>query len=114
MKKPLQNFVNETVKEVWGETMNRRLSENLTGERERLLSCSATFATYDNFVVLRSYNTEVAIFDLRTNTLYDALRMVYGYTSTSAQHIAKFRNVMRERYLLGWDEIRELRYYPVA
>ena len=32
----------------------------------------------------------MAAIDVRTDTLYDFLRYVYGYTSTSAQHIAKF------------------------
>ena len=32
----------------------------------------------------------MAAIDVRTDTLYDFLRYVYGYTSTSAQHISKF------------------------
>ena len=42
------------------------------------------------YYVLRSYNTIVAAIDVSNDTLYDFLRYVYGYTSTSAQHIAKF------------------------
>ena len=63
----------------------------------RLRSCSATvFDLVDDttgevlYHVLRSYNTIVAAIDVRTDTLYDFLRYVYGYTSTSAQHISKF------------------------
>ena len=37
---------------------------------------------------LISYNTSVAI--IKGATCYDFLRKVYGYTATSAQHIAKF------------------------
>lgn len=62
-----------------------------------LRSCSAEVApAIDNetgeilYYVLRSYHTIVAIIDIKTDTLYDFLRYVYGYTSTSAQHIAKF------------------------
>lgn len=62
-----------------------------------LRSCSAkTFDLVDDttgvvlYHVLRSYDTIVAFVDTRTNTMYDVLRLVYGYTSTSAQHIAKF------------------------
>ena len=63
----------------------------------RLRSCSATvFDLVDDttgevlYHVLRSYNTIVAFIDPTTDTLYDVLRLVYGYTSTSAQHISKF------------------------
>ena len=62
-----------------------------------LRSCSAEVApAVDNetgellYYVLRSYRTIVAAIDVRTDTLYDFLRYVYGYTSTSAQHISKF------------------------
>lgn len=63
----------------------------------RLRSCSAkVFDLVDDttgevlYHVLRSYNTIVAFIDPATDTLYDVLRLVYGYTATSAQHIAKF------------------------
>lgn len=64
---------------------------------KRLRSCSATvFDIVDDstgevlYHALRSYQTIVAFIDPTTDTLYDVLRLVYGYTSTSAQHIAKF------------------------
>lgn len=57
---------------------------------KRLRSCTAHVAHVGNYYVLMSYNTVVAIIDTRTDTLYDFLRYVYRYTSTSAQHIAKF------------------------
>lgn len=83
---------------------------------KRLYSCKAWF--FDGvtrngehrYIILRSYSTVVAIFDTYTTTLYDALRLVYGYTATSAQHIAKFRNYIRDYFNLGWDEIKERRY----
>ena len=63
----------------------------------RLRSCSASVADAIDcetgevlYHVLTSYNTVIAIIDTQTDTLYDFLRYVYGYTSTSAQHIAKF------------------------
>ena len=69
----------------------------LTDLWKPLRSCSAEVApAVDNetgevlYYVLRSYRTIVAIIDIKTDTLYDFLRYVYGYTSTSAQHIAKF------------------------
>lgn len=57
---------------------------------QRLRSCTAHVNQTTRFVALRSYNTIVAIIDKNTDTLYDVLRYVYGYTATSAQHIAKF------------------------
>lgn len=57
---------------------------------KKLRSCQATVYIYDEYILLKSYNTIVAGIDRKTDTLYDFLRMVYGYTATSAQHIAKF------------------------
>ena len=59
---------------------------------KRLRSCSAEVLETPSFYILRSYNTVVAVIDKHTGSTYDVLRMVYGYTSTSAQHIAKFSN----------------------
>ena len=56
----------------------------------RLRSCSAEVAQIENWIVLRSYNTIVAVIHRESGILYDFLRYVYGYTSTSAQHISKF------------------------
>lgn len=69
----------------------------VTGDFKRLRSCSAEVAPAMDaetgelmYYVLRSYRTIVAAIDVSNDTLYDFLRYVYGYTSTSAQHIAKF------------------------
>lgn len=56
----------------------------------RLCTCQAYVYETPSFYVLRSYNTVVAIIEKKTDTCYDFLRGVYGYTSTSAQHISKF------------------------
>ena len=61
-----------------------------TCPHKRLRSSSATVYDTGNFYVLQSYNTIVAIIDKNTDTLYDFLRLVYGFTSTSSQHINKF------------------------
>lgn len=91
MKKSMQLQINRDV-EQYLEVFNRR---SLTlYNTEKLRSCSATVETYvDDLTgevlhVLRSYNTIVAIID--GSYAYDFLRLVYGYTATSAQHIAKF------------------------
>ena len=57
----------------------------------RLRSCNACVLTSGNYYLLKSYSTIAAAIDTEGN-IYDFLRYVYGYTSTSAQHIAKFRN----------------------
>ena len=83
----------------------------------RLRSCSASVADAIDcetgevlYSVLTSYNTVIALIDHRTDTLYDFLRYVYGYTSTSAQHISKFsRDYGRGK----WGCANTLRYYPV-
>ena len=59
-------------------------------EPQRLRTCSAYVYMRGQYYVLQSYNTIIAIIDTETDTLYDFLRYVYGYTSTSAQHISKF------------------------
>lgn len=82
-----------------------------------LRSCSARVNYITNtetgeilYAVLTSYSTVVAIIYYATDTLYDFLRYVYGYTSTSAQHISKFS----KDYGLGkWGCANVLRYYPV-
>lgn len=56
----------------------------------RLRSCTAYVYNTPDYFVLRSYNTFVACINKHTGIGYDQLRVVYGYTATSAQHIRKF------------------------
>lgn len=75
--------------------------------KQRLRSCTAykyyfkREGTPYEIVVLQSYSTVVAMAYIdeedKRIRVHDFLRIVYGYTSTSAQHIAKFRNEMREK-----------------
>lgn len=89
----------------------------VTGDFKRLRSCSAEVAPAMDaetgellYYVLRSYRTIVAAIDVRTDTLYDFLRYVYGYTATSAQHISKFS----KDYGAGkWGCANRLTYYSV-
>lgn len=76
----------------------------------RLRSCSANVYRKGKYYVLESYRTFIAFIDTETDTCYDFLRYVYGFTSTSAQHIAKFR---RDYGAGKWGCERELRYYSV-
>lgn len=66
---------------------------NLDGQQKyvgRLRTCSATVWETEHWYFLKSYATIVAAIDKETSIMYDFLRYVYGYTATSAQHIAKF------------------------
>lgn len=63
-----------------------------TSEWKQLRSCSADFIRIGHYFILRSYATVIAVYDTQNDTLYDFLRYVYGYTTTSAQHITKFYN----------------------
>lgn len=89
MKKQEQLAINEKVLEMLNSPeCNVKNATQL--EWHRLRSCQAYVADIGNISVLRSYDTIIAVIDHTTDTLYDFLRYVYGYTSTSAQHIAKF------------------------
>ena len=71
----------------------------------RLNHCQAWTQDFEGFTLLWSYNTAVAIYDKYTDTLYDILRAVYGYTATSAQHIAKFRHMCNPAHVLTYREV---------
>lgn len=77
-------------------------------KREKLYNCKAeVLELSNNCLALVSYGTLVAVFDRLTGFFYDVLRYTYGYTSTSAMHIAKFCNMLRGSI------IHEYRYYPI-
>ena len=63
---------------------------NNHSEWKRFRNCQAEICETESFYILRSYRTIVACIDKNHDILYDFLRLVYGYTSTSCQHIAKF------------------------
>lgn len=110
MKKSEQLKINEMCIACLDDVNTEIMQQNGLNNWKRLRSCTADVSETDNFYVLRSYNTLVAFIDKRTDALYDVLRFVYGYTSTSAQHIAKFRH----DYGYGkWGCKKEYRYYPV-
>lgn len=87
-KNEMQNLSNEICLDVFNDAM-REYYENYRS-RGQLRSCKAVVLETDSYYILRSYNTIVAIIDKAIDTGYDCLRQVYGYTSTSAQHINKF------------------------
>lgn len=89
MMKKLQIQANKEVLEAVYR-YNEEIKENGLHHCKRLRTCQAYVYETPSFYVLRSYNTVVAIIEKKTDTCYDFLRAVYGYTNTSAQHISKF------------------------
>lgn len=71
---------------------------------ERVDYCKAWIYQTNGYAFLVSYETIVAFVDDNGN-MYDVLRLVYGYTSTSAKHIAKFRQQFRHVSEHTWREI---------
>ena len=61
----------------------------------KLYSCNAEIWEYTGILVLVSYGTPIAVYT-DDWSLYDCLRVVYGYTATSAQHISKFKKWLAE------------------
>ena len=55
-----------------------------------LRTCQAMVFEFEDCYILQSYHTLVAGNRKYKWEEFDFLRMVYGYTATSAQHIAKF------------------------
>ena len=93
MNKELQNTINAEVMENFNKAMEEYNAAPWSQIKiKRLRSCSAEVCDTENYYILRSYATFVAVIDKATCICYDALRKVYGYTATSAQHITKFRS----------------------
>ena len=84
----LQNKLNDDALEILPKV---KLSLRQYYSVERLRTCKAYVYHTPDFVVLMSYNTVVAFIDRSTGIMYDVLRIVYGYTATSSQHISKFK-----------------------
>lgn len=104
MKMSAQATINSDVKEAHNDLM---LCIEYHGARKvaKLRTCQAeVYETY-GYTYLKSYNTIVAAIGHDDNICYDFLRMVYGYTATSAQHISKF---MHDYHSYG-----KKTYYPV-
>ena len=87
------------------------LSYNLASKRriERLYNCKALVIDPDNsdYLLLQSYSTIVAAYQFSTNILW-----VFGhYSTTTAQHVAKFRNWICRKYNTGWNYPSKVNLY---
>lgn len=93
-KQTEQIEINTRVIDVFADALNELYAENnaYVGWQTptRLRTCNARVYETDNYYILESYTTFIACINKSTHECFDALRHVYGYTSTSAQHIAKF------------------------
>ena len=103
MKKQEQTSINEAVLYHY----NKYISDEtqIPYNTHRLRPCSACVYYTDDYIVLQSYATVIAIIDRKTMILYDFLRYVYGYTATSVQHLAKFRK--------DYKPVKTYSYYDV-
>lgn len=87
--KQVQEAENFCVKENFNRAMSEFYSLGYISQK-RLRSCTAWVYETENYYLLKSYNTFIASVNKEDGKLFDALRMVYGFTSTSAQHVSKF------------------------
>ena len=94
MNKEYQIFVNKLVLDNFNKALDdlQEYARKHNVPLKRLRSSTAYVLETDRYYLLRSYNTIVAVIDKSNLVCYDALRHVYGYTTTSAGHISKFCN----------------------
>ena len=102
-QKMKQQIINNAIHLALNEFKNQNSNMVKVG---RLRTCNATVYENERYIVLISYTTTVAFIDKRERKAYDILRLVYGYTATSAQHIAKFFS----DYARGYEQYR---YYDI-
>lgn len=84
-------------------------NKNPTGPAERLYFCKAWIINPNNsdFIILQSYSTIVAAFQRTTGILW----VFDFFSSTTASHIAKFRNWLRNEFQTGWSYPITVRLY---
>ena len=105
MKKSEQTQINEKVIDVYLTCKEEIQSLRAYQSGERLRHCTATVIRGYNGYFLKSYHTIIAYIPDGQNTCYDFLRYVYGYTATSAQHIAKFARDYNAYSILSYKDI---------
>lgn len=104
-KREMQKLENQLVEQAWKKA--QKVWTNASKELDevaRLDYCQAWTYQTRGYSFLVSYETIVAFVDDNDN-MYDVLRLVYGYTSASAKHIAKFRNKFRHVSEHTWREV---------
>ena len=79
------------------------------GSKNRLYYCKAWIIKPDfsDFLILQSYSTIVAAYQFSTGILW-----IFGhYSTTTAQHVVKFRNWIRHETKTGWNYPKIVRLY---
>ena len=107
MTKQEQIATNKHVEEVYEDAMRVYNELVLTGivKWKQLRHCSAYVCESENYYFLRSYKTVVAVVLKHNYNVYDFLRLVYGYTNTSTQHIAKFAHDYGNMVIYRWRDV---------
>ena len=83
------------------EAIENQSSLSVGGYESRLYYCKAWIIhpDFSDFIILKSYSTIVAAYQYSTNILW-----VFGhYSTTTAQHVAKFRNWLYYEFKTGWS-----------
>ena len=91
------------------EAIENQSSLSVGGYKSRLYYCKAWIIKPDfsDFLILQSYSTIVAAYQFSTGILW-----VFGhYSTTTVQHVAKFRNWVRCKYNTGWNYPATVRLY---
>lgn len=98
MKAQDKKDINSIVLAWWDKAFQEDwLTNGIKAKPVRLNKCNAWMYETENYIWLKSYKTVVAYYDKRNEEVIDALRLVYGYTATSCQHIWKFYYLMCKR-----------------
>lgn len=105
MNKERQLYHNELVLNAYNKSRDEYLKSTIV-DTHQLRTCSATVIETAGWYYLRSYNTIVAVIPKCTNICYDILRLVHGYTATSAQHINKFMKDYGVDTKITWRPVR--------
>lgn len=61
----------------------------------RLFTCTAWYYDYGNVIILKSYNTYVAVYMKNISTLY----VFDYYSATTSQHVSKFIKIVNPIYV---------------
>lgn len=86
----VQSYINANIEDMIDTYINPEMRKMVY--HSRLRTCSAWVYETEHFYILKSYNTFIAAYNKETHEFVDFFRWAYGFTHTSASHIAKFRN----------------------
>lgn len=100
MDKELQRCINSWCDENYQKAIQEMLKTTDYNDCKRLRTCDAWVYETDNYYLLRSFKTIVAVIRKDNKQGYDVLRGVYGFTRRSAGQIAKFFSDYGDRRLV--------------